>query len=129
MMEFFQENHDMIIYVIVGVILCFQVYLFIKNFIKIGLYKKAINGVDQLEIVDVVIPEEAITKITPNHILEKRELFKKTKDEEVDQVEEVSEKFEENKNHEETEESQVISLSSNHDEDHDVIEEENDLPF
>lgn len=129
MMQFFQNNHDWIIYVIVGIILCFQLILFIKNFIKIIRYRKAINGVDQLEIVDVQIPEEAITEINPNNILKNKERYQKEKslDENVEQQAEEQEDFDETNDYDESDKNKPIILGNNSEAQ--LEEEDDDLPF
>lgn len=129
MMQFFQNNHDWIIYVIVGIILCFQLILFIKNFIKIIRYRKAINGVDQLEIVDVQIPEEAITEINPNNILKNKERYQKENfsNKNVEQQAEEQEDFDETNDYDESDKNKPIILGNNSEAQ--LEEEDDDLPF
>src|SRR5690554_7051666 len=63
------DGHDTIIYVIVGIIICVQLFFFIKNLTKILAYKNMIARNTELSIVELDVDQDDIATKSPEYLL------------------------------------------------------------
>lgn len=64
-----ESKHDIIIMVIVGVIICFQLALFYQNLNRILAFKKIISKNENISLVELTIDENIATSLDPETIL------------------------------------------------------------
>src|SRR5690606_3001330 len=82
--------HDTVIYAIVGLIICVQLFFFLKNFKKIMAYKNIIISNEKLSIVELNIEEDNVSLLDPDYFLKNKELYASNKDIELeDTLEEI----------------------------------------
>ncbi|NJY62536.1 hypothetical protein HC174_07155 [Salinimicrobium sp. CDJ15-81-2] len=72
-----ENSHDIILIIVIGAIILLQVYVFWGNYRKIQDYKKTIQDVKNFEIVEVSVPEEWISKLEIDEILQDPAAFQK----------------------------------------------------
>ncbi len=88
--------HDTAIYTIVGIIICAQLFFFLKNFKKIMSYKNIIVGNDKLTLIELSIDEDEVTTQDPEYFINNESSFKVTsattfeKNGDTDEVSELS---------------------------------------
>lgn len=68
--------HDTAIYTIVGIIICAQLFFFLKNFKKIMSYKNIIVGNDKLTLIELSIDEDEVTTQDPEYFINNESAFK-----------------------------------------------------
>lgn len=68
------NKQDTIIYAIVAIIICIQLFFFLKNFRKIMAYKNIISGNDKLSVIELSIDEDEITNLNPEELIENENL-------------------------------------------------------
>ena len=69
------NNHDSIIYAIVGLIICIQLFFFLKNLKKIWAYKNIIASNKELSVIELSIDEDKVTTMDPEYFIENKNLF------------------------------------------------------
>lgn len=84
------EKHDIIIYAIVLLIICIQLFFFLKNFKKIMAYKTIIVPNKNLSIIELNIEEEKATRLDPEYFIENKESYENLEDPVLDDFPEVS---------------------------------------
>ena len=82
--------HDSIIYLIVGLILCAQLFFFIKNFKKIMAYKNIIVNNEKLSVIELNIDEKQASNTDPDYFIENKKFFQNTKELETEDYGEES---------------------------------------
>lgn len=70
--------HDKAIYTIVGIIICAQLFFFLKNFKKIMSYKNIIVGNDKLSLIELSVDEDEVTTQDPEYFINNESSFKVT---------------------------------------------------
>lgn len=70
-----ENTHDIVIYAIVGIIIGFQVFFFMKNFLKILAYKNIISSNEDLSLVELNITEEEVGLMEPEHFIKNKEQY------------------------------------------------------
>ncbi|MGY5846614.1 hypothetical protein ACW6QP_04280 [Salegentibacter sp. HM20] len=67
--------HDIILIIIIGAIILFQLIVFRNNYRKIQDYKKTIEKARNFKIVEVAVPEDMVKEIEVDEILRNPEAF------------------------------------------------------
>ena len=70
-----ENTHNTIIYAIVGVIICAQLFFFLKNLKKIMAYKNIIVGNDKLSLIELDIDDDELTTKDPNFFINNESSF------------------------------------------------------
>ncbi|SDH29752.1 hypothetical protein [Winogradskyella thalassocola] len=68
-------KHDIIIMVIVGIIICFQLILFYKNLNRILAFKKIISKNSNINLIELSIDEDLVSSIDADTILNNKDDF------------------------------------------------------
>lgn len=68
-------KHDIIIMVIVGIIICFQLILFYKNLNRILAFKKIISKNSNINLIELSIDEDLASSIDVDTILDNKDDF------------------------------------------------------
>jgi|SRR5690606_1776455 len=111
-------THDTIIYVIVGIIICIQLFFFLKNFKKIINYKNIIVNTDNLSVVELRIEEDKISNQDPDYLIDNKVLYT---DKESLYDRNTREEIEETETPDEYDENISINEDDDEDEDDDEI--------
>lgn len=73
------NKHDTIIYGIVGIIICVQLFFFLKNFKKIMAYKTIIASNEKLSVIELSIDEDQVATLDPEYLLENKRFYENQK--------------------------------------------------
>jgi hypothetical protein len=83
-LKFVMNNHDLIIYFFILIIIAIQVYVFFSSLQKINILKSIFPDIRNFKTIKVNIPEELINTITPEDV------FRIIKEAEIVKAENVS---------------------------------------